>query len=271
MRRPVLVLALILSASPLIQDVRAETAAEGRSPVAHLFSNPIYAEDLEPSPQELQAFKGQRTLEELRQHKLNSVILEALRARFCADHPCEPTDEEIQTFVQATSPSRTLEEFDATQASLRQQLESPHTTEEQKVKLREELKQVEQAAQVVQGTFAAGSPEQQTQLDASMREMARGFVGTWKFHKALYEQYGGTVIFQQATYVEPVGAYRAWLEEHERNGSFQIHDETYRAAFWAYFVRKHPFELDDPTAYTKQGLKHPFEKPWWLMKDASQE
>ncbi len=264
MRRRVLVLTIAAAISQANPPVWGETPTESRTPVAHLFSKPIYAEELEPSPQELQAFKGQRSVEELRQQGLNTRILGALQTHFCATHPCEPSEEEIQSFLQATHPSRTLEQFDAQKASLAQQLESPDASEEQKAKLREELKQVEQAEQLVQGTFAAGSPEQQAQLDASMREVARGFVGTWKFHKALYAAYGGTVIWQQAG-VEPVGAYRAWLEELERNGSFQIYDPNFRTQFWEYFVRPHPFTLDDEQA------RHVFDVPWWLNQTHATE
>lgn len=79
----------------------------------------------------------------------------------------------------------------------------------------------------------------------------------WKLSKALYEEYGGTVIFQQANPLEPVGAYRQFLEKMERGKVFQIFDEANRKAFWHYFTRKHPSELSPKDVN--------YAVPWWLQ------
>lgn len=77
----------------------------------------------------------------------------------------------------------------------------------------------------------------------------------WKIDKSLYLKYGGTVIWQQATPFEPVGAYRGFLEEMEQQKVFVIYDEANRKEFWHYFVREHPFVVPDE--------KVKFDKPWW--------
>jgi hypothetical protein len=69
------------------------------------------------------------------------------------------------------------------------------------------------------------------------REIAEHFVRDWKISKALYEEYGGTVIFQQANPMEPVGAMRKLLESHEAKGDFNIYDETLKRQFWEYYIR----------------------------------
>src|SRR3989337_173671 len=91
------------------------------------------------------------------------------------------------------------------------------------------------------------------------RQMAQQFVQSWKINKALYEKYGGRVIFQQAG-VEPLEAYRDFLKEQEKKGAFQILNQDYEASFWKYFINDamHMFyPKDDGAKFMKT--------PWWLM------
>lgn len=81
--------------------------------------------------------------------------------------------------------------------------------------------------------------------EASMRglpeRMAHFLVGPWKFNRALHRKYGGTVVWQQAG-TEAVGALKAFLEEREKAGDFQIKDPALREAFWDRFRQ-------EPTAF----------------------
>lgn len=90
----------------------------------------------------------------------------------------------------------------------------------------------------------------------NINEMYRPFVKTWKVSKALYEEYGGTVIFQQANPLEPVGAYRKLLEKHEAKGDFKIYDENISKLFWEYYTREHPMQVP--------LTEIDYSKPWWL-------
>ena len=90
------------------------------------------------------------------------------------------------------------------------------------------------------------------------RTLAEAAVKGWKFDRALYKQYGGTVIFQQSNPLEPVGAYRKFLEEHEGKRSFEILDPALREAFWAYYTGEQ--EMVVPPAEVN------YEIPWWLQK-----
>jgi len=100
------------------------------------------------------------------------------------------------------------------------------------------------------------SDEERAALEADEREIDAWFVVQWKTSKALHEQYGGTVIFQQFNPLEPVGAYLALLREHEAKGSFQIHDEAAAAHFWSYFTADHGPWVVDPERVD-------YSKPWW--------
>lgn len=93
-------------------------------------------------------------------------------------------------------------------------------------------------------------------LRQGMREFADALVTQWKFDRALYDRFGGTVIFQQMNPFEPVGAYRMFLEEHQAAGSFVILHEDMHEEFWEYYTREHPFVVPPDRV--------DFETPWWL-------
>ena len=97
------------------------------------------------------------------------------------------------------------------------------------------------------------------------RQMAQQFVQSWKINKALYEKYGGRVIFQQAG-VEPLEAYRDFLKEQEKKGAFQIIDKQYEPEFWRYFTNDamHTF-------YTKEDGAKFINPPWWMMDEPPEQ
>ena len=113
------------------------------------------------------------------------------------------------------------------------------------------------ATRAEMNAFARALFKQRVARGAS-RLLAEAAVKGWKFDRALYRQYGGTVIFQQSNPFEPVGAYRRFLEEHGRKGSFEILDAALRQSFWEYYTGEP--EMVVPPAEVN------YEKPWWLQK-----
>jgi hypothetical protein len=77
--------------------------------------------------------------------------------------------------------------------------------------------------------------KEKAEVDAMQREMARGIIRQWKINKALYEQYGGRIIYQQLG-PEPLDAYRQFLHKREADGAFAIRDQALEASFWRYFT-----------------------------------
>jgi hypothetical protein len=77
------------------------------------------------------------------------------------------------------------------------------------------------------------TPEEKAEIDAMQREMARGIIRQWKINKALYEQYGGRIIYQQLG-PEPLDAYRRFLRQREADGAFAIRDQALEAWCWRY-------------------------------------
>ena len=89
------------------------------------------------------------------------------------------------------------------------------------------------------------TPEEAAQADALRRDMGGSMIRHWKINKALYEQYGGRIIYQQLG-PEPLDAYRRFLEERQAAGAFTIHDATAAAAFWRYFTDESIHDFMEP-------------------------
>jgi hypothetical protein len=79
------------------------------------------------------------------------------------------------------------------------------------------------------------APEEQAKLDAMRRDMARALIRQWKVNKALYNQYGGRLIYQQLG-PEPLDAYRQFLRQRQAEGAFAIRNQAIEASFWRYFT-----------------------------------
>ncbi len=72
--------------------------------------------------------------------------------------------------------------------------------------------------------------------------MAKGTIEQWMINKALYQQYGGRIIYQQGG-PEPLDAMHDYLKEQQQKGAFKIFEKSFEAPFWDYFVNdsKHDF------------------------------
>ncbi|MFM1891111.1 MAG: hypothetical protein RLZ44_188 [Pseudomonadota bacterium] len=79
------------------------------------------------------------------------------------------------------------------------------------------------------------TPEEKAEVDAMRRDMARALIRQWKINKALHDQYGGRIIYQQLG-PEPLDAYRQFLRQREADGAFAIRDQAIETSFWRYFT-----------------------------------
>ena len=91
------------------------------------------------------------------------------------------------------------------------------------------------------------------------REMGRSMIRQWKVNRALYENYGGRLIYQQLG-PEPLDAYRFFLEEKEKAGDFEIQDADLEAAFWRYFTDD---SIHDFMAPGSREATQAFDSPPW--------
>lgn len=99
--------------------------------------------------------------------------------------------------------------------------------------------------------------EEARQVEAMRREMARSLISQWKLNRALYQQYGGRIIFQQLG-PEPLDAYRHYLEKRQAEGDFAIHEKVFEESFWGYFTNDSIHSFYD--AGSKIGA---FDSPPW--------
>ncbi len=95
-----------------------------------------------------------------------------------------------------------------------------------------------------------------TEEPVSFDEVAVKQVERWLIDKALYEDFGGVVIFQQNNPQMPVGAYEQLLKQYQQKGHFTIRDDSYSAVFWEAFEPPFTFEIEPE--------KVDFSQPWWL-------
>lgn len=250
-------------------------APQNRVVVAVVFSKPIYADELEPNPamklpSDLTDEQRSQWQASQRNERLSQLIWAPLIDQYCLSRPCEPTDEEIAAFNQhlerMEQQSRTA--WKTQQAALTEELHSLNVTEIRRKEASEQLKQLELALATEEHMYDGMTPEQRRVFEASRpvheREVARTIIRAWKFNKALYQEYGGRVIFQQAG-MEPLDAYRAWLKKHEDDGDFAIHDAALREQFWSYFLSEGHNVVPIESFRKDTGMADPWEKPWWQL------
>ena len=105
------------------------------------------------------------------------------------------------------------------------------------------------------------APEEVAELEGIRREMARAIVRQRKINKALYDQYGGRIIYQQLG-PEPLDAYRRFLEQRQTEGAFTIKDPALAKRFWHYFSDEsiHDFMEQGSTDEESAFVTPPWEK-----------
>lgn len=271
-----LLITAFFSILTLAPAASAEDAVSNpRTQVATIFSKPIYADELDPDPSfklpaDLTDEQRGQWLTSEQNTRLSQLIWTPLVDQYCQSHTCEPTDEEITAFDQSMKRSKQqrLEEWKNRRTRLATELQSPGLTEERRTAASDQLRQLESLLATEEHLYDGMTPEQRAAVEASRpardREIAPVFVRAWKFNKALYAQYGGRFIFQQAG-MEPLDAYRKWLEEHERNGDFAIKDAALREQFWSYFLSEGHNFVPIESFRKETGMADPWEKPWWLL------
>ena len=216
----------ILTAALLLSGY--SLAADNFNRMARTFGRDIFITDLNPTDDELRMLKRSRQdlsddqiVSEVRSEKLAHLIWDPIWAEFDKTHDVKPTEAEIDDHIRA------MEAFTNIMPN-RQLPDDPKISAKMK-------KEVE-------------------------REVAESFVKQWKRSKALYEEYGGIVLFTHFNPMEPFGAMRKLLESHQAKGDFEIYDEQVKQQFWKYY-------LQDPISWkVLPPDKVDYSEPWWLMK-----
>ena len=239
---PYIVAALLATAAPRAQ-AQSEKEPKPKAPVtvvAHLFGKEIAAD---------------------KNDALSGLIMGELFQRFAKENNITPMEKELDEFASGMEKSekRQRAKIEADRVRLRKELENESLGDKDRKAKEKWLKNVE----TVLVSRSAGpylTSEQERANRSSQREMGRIFVQRWKINRALFRKYGGRAIFQQAG-PEPLDAYRKFLRDHERRGSFKIHDAAVAKSFWNYFVNEkmHVF-------VSGKQAEELINTPWWKMR-----
>ncbi|TKB01570.1 hypothetical protein E5672_17320 [Alteromonas portus] len=89
-----------------------------------------------------------------------------------------------------------------------------------------------------------------------IKDIAAKQVLQFQAEKAMYEEFGGRVIFRQSNPQMPIDAYKTLLSRYRDAGKLSIIDEDLRDAFWDVFTPPFQYEIA-PTNVD-------FNQPWWL-------
>ena len=161
------------------------------------------------------------------------VILQRLMTRYAEDHKIDVSKDEVDAYMLAQKRFMALDRQrrELRRTELAKQLQSSHITDEQRSTLDKQLEVLNSLAEADREAADEDSPE----VRAYSEQLAKVFILRWKVNRALYRQYGGRIIYQQAG-PEPLDAYRTFLQEQEAMGHFKILDPAYVQKFWYYFV-----------------------------------
>lgn len=190
--------------------------------------------------------------------EMQAVIIGKLVDRYAADQGIEVEPEEIDAYIDSL---RRVAEQDrrrqeARREELTRKLESKTLSDAERQSLSSELATLNETLANLDG-FERSAAEDQ----AARRQVATAFIRQWKINQALYQQYGGRIIYQQGG-PEPLDAYRTFLQAREGRGAFKILDPAFEAEFWKYFV------TDSMHSFYPKGSQEEaqaFETPWWLL------
>ena len=194
-------------------------------------------------------------------NNLTGIIFGTLLERYADDHNIKPTQEEIDEFLKSQEKMelRRKEEWENGRQEILRKLQSNTLAESERSSLTSHLKVLDNLLKLDPKLeqYRQENPEQVKKMH---EQIAMAVIRTWKTNKALFDQYGGRVIFQQAG-PEPLDAYLKFLKEQEKKGSFKILDKSFSEIFWKYFTddKTHTFISQK----REEGAKI-FDTPWWL-------
>ncbi len=200
--------------------------------------------------------------------KMGGIIFGTLLEQYAKAHKIEPTRDEIDAFISGSRQQQKQhrEHWKREKSVILKKLESETLSESERNRLISQLETLNSLLNTDPKIeqYKKDNPKISRKME---EDSAKHFIRVWKLNTALFRQYGGRVIFQQAG-PEPLDAYREFLKEHEKRGSFRIHDKSLEPSFWNYFVndRMHAF-----ISKTREEGEKIFKTPWWLLDKPLEE
>lgn len=237
------------------------TAATGDQPFAIVLGEKLYAKDLMPpnsAKPDSKAATDPNTEQRLRGEVLRARVWKAVFEDYARQRDIAPTEAEITSQIEGRErmKQRTDAERARQRAALIDELKSPSLPDSRRKAAQQHLDALNQLMEFdAKRTQEQRDPAQKKLQQDAERHVAEHWVRVWKLNQALYREYGGRIIFQQAGW-EPIDAYRKLLDQYATKKAFVIHDPALRAAVYSYF--DHKFVYADETK-----ARFYFEKPYW--------
>jgi hypothetical protein len=232
--------------------------------VAEVLGKAVYEEDLVPSKADAERKAKLSTAdhrvwyERTREEALRNLVWSSVFRDYAEKRKIEPTQAEIDS--QIRSQKKFLAEDKVRREKQRQELiaelRSPGITETRRQQAQEYLDTLnslrDHDTRMEQERKESGHEKM---WQESEQRVARVWVTQWKVNQALYREFGGRIIFQQAGW-EPIDAYRSLLDRYKAEKRFVIHVPALQDAVYRYF--RHNFVYAD-----EKKAKFYFEKPYW--------
>lgn len=247
--------------------------------VAVVFETNICQKDIavEDSQNAAQSFSAEMRLG-LENDRLAAKIRSIAAQHLLSEESYTPNDDEIDTYIEFHEKSKALQNQHDLEIieTIETLLETYEYTDIHRKRLEDGLatfqKSIKQSIEIEEddrlffddmrkrfGDDAVAKTR--AQLKESRRDMAAGMISAWKMNKALYEKYGGRIIFQQFG-IEPIDAYREQLSDIRKVGGLKIIKPAYKdvfAGFERYLDMGHNYLSDD------DGTS--FDQPYWETAD----
>lgn len=279
MRTLVILAALpLLNLSFVLQSHAEENASNHNLLVATAYSQQIFSEQLEPDKRLRKKMKSEQSegqysqwLKEYKTKQLSGWIQKAMWDAFVEKSNIEVTDDEILEFNKAMGrlSAKQLEEGEEQRAQLKRELKSADLSAERKKEINKQLEILDELK-----AFAKQRAKRKSETLAVERQVSRQFILHWKINKALYNKYGGRVIFQQAGW-EPLDAYKKFIDQSDKKKDYEIIHPQLKAAYEAYKKKlKDSYEdyfRGGHAFMDKSEADFYFEKPWWMWNEEEQK
>ena len=226
-------------------------------PVVVLFGESIYSKDL-VAPANSQPPADPAGVERAQGERLRARVWKAVFEDYARRRNIAPTEAEIASHIEGHARLKARSDTERVQqrAALVEELKSPTLTEPRRQAARQHLDTLDRLAEFeAKRAQELRDPAQRQMQQQAERRVAEVWVRQWKLNQALYREFGGRIIFQQAGW-EPIDAYRKLLEQCEANKTLAILDPAARTTVYRYF--EHPFVYAD-----EAKARFYFEKPYW--------
>jgi len=221
---------------------------------------------------------GPERLKKLQKARLGQKIREIAAQHLLAKDSYTPTSKEVDSYANflASFQARQDKDNQETVATIEQLLKTHQYADRTRKSLEQMLaiykRSIDQSMKIAEGDRQRDEDmrkrfgedavrEMHERLKTGKRRISEHWVSNWKMNKALYEKYGGRIIFQQAG-IEPIDAYRDYLNDIRKKGDLRI----VKPEFADVFDELERY-LDTGHNYLSEKGDKYFNRPYWETTD----